>query len=320
MPKISVIIPIYNAQDSLARCLDSLLAQTLADFELLLINDGSQDDSAKICEDYAAHDGRIKVFHQENGGVSRARQKGLEQATGDYLIHVDADDWVSPQYLQLLYEEALRSGADIVLCDFEEIYLNKRVRNSAAPTSDQPEDLVYDLCTRLYGSCWNKLVRRAIIEEHKIGFPEGINIREDLLFNLQIAIHSKRIVYVPQVLYYYDQTQEGSLTRGNNTLQVVESYLFARNWFHAIQSVYSSPILERSHRSLLVSTLVCVLILNRELLHLLAEEVRFFSSFSVSEIWSYTHLTFKSRILLMFFNLLPNSWVFAMIDMAKLLR
>ena len=117
-PKVSIIVPVYKAEKYLHRCVDSILAQTFTDFELLLIDDGSPDNSGTICDRYAAADPRVHVFHKPNGGVSSARQCGLDNAQGEYTIHADPDDWVEPDMLQELYTEAQRTNADMVICDF----------------------------------------------------------------------------------------------------------------------------------------------------------------------------------------------------------
>ena len=118
MPKVSIIVPVYKAEAYLHRCVDSILAQTFTDFELLLIDDGSPDRSGEICDEYAQKDSRIRVIHKENGGVSSARQRGLDEAVGEYTIHVDSDDWVEPNMLEELYKKAKQDDADIVICDY----------------------------------------------------------------------------------------------------------------------------------------------------------------------------------------------------------
>lgn len=117
-PKVSVIVPIYKAESYLYKCIDSLLTQTLADIEILLIDDGSPDGSGMICDEYARKDSRVKVFHKSNGGVASARQCGLDHACGEYVIHADPDDWVESDMLQSLYEKAVEEDADMVICDF----------------------------------------------------------------------------------------------------------------------------------------------------------------------------------------------------------
>ena len=115
IPKISVIIPVYNAEKYLYRCIDSVLAQTYQDFELLLIDDGSKDSSGAICDEYAAKDARVRVFHKENGGVSSARNVGLDHARGEWITFVDADDWISMDWLK---EMMTHSDSDLVIADF----------------------------------------------------------------------------------------------------------------------------------------------------------------------------------------------------------
>ena len=117
-PKVSVIVPVYKAEKYLQRCVDSLLAQTFTDFELLLIDDGSPDRSGEICDEYAAADSRVRVFHKVNGGVSSARQCGMDNATGEYTIHADPDDWVEPIMLKELYVKAKEENADMVFCNY----------------------------------------------------------------------------------------------------------------------------------------------------------------------------------------------------------
>ena len=116
MPQISVIVPVYNAEKYLHRCIDSILAQTFSDFELLLIDDGSKDNSGRICDEYAAKDSRIRVFHKKNGGVSSARNMGLDNAKGDWITFVDSDDWVKQDYL---YSMISQPDADLIMSSFD---------------------------------------------------------------------------------------------------------------------------------------------------------------------------------------------------------
>ena len=118
MPKISIIVPVYKAETYLHRCVDSILAQTFTDWELLLIDDGSPDRSGEICDEYAKKDSRVRVIHKENGGVSSARQRGLDESIGEYTIHADPDDWVEPTMLEELYNKAKEEDVDMVICDF----------------------------------------------------------------------------------------------------------------------------------------------------------------------------------------------------------
>ena len=124
MCKVSIIVPVYNVDKFLHKCVDSILAQTLTDFELLLVDDGSKDNSGLICDKYAAKDSRVRVFHKENGGVSSARNLGLENAQGDWIIFIDSDDWIEPNMLKDIYEKAILEHADLVYCDLRMIFNN----------------------------------------------------------------------------------------------------------------------------------------------------------------------------------------------------
>ena len=156
-PKISVIIPVYNAEKYLERCVDSILAQTFTDFELLLIDDGSKDKSGEICDEYAKKDNRVKVFHKENGGVSSARQFGVEKAIGKYSIHVDCDDLVSEQMLEEMYRTAEKDGYDIVIANY--------FHNDEYIVEEYPEEttqIIYDMLGgKIRGVMWNKLVNHS---------------------------------------------------------------------------------------------------------------------------------------------------------------
>ncbi len=207
IPKVSIICPVYNAEKYLARCLDSILAQTLQDWELLVVIDGSPDGSAAIAEMYAAPDARIRVIHQENQGVSAARQAGLEAAVGDYVIHADPDDWVEPGMLQELYSKALAEQADVVLCDYFVDAADGRVSaRCQEPSELKPAVVLRELFSRLHGSCGNKLVRRSCFAEYGIRFPEGVNYCEDLLVCVQLFRHEAvKVAYVPKAFYHYVQ-------------------------------------------------------------------------------------------------------------------
>ncbi|WP_281696188.1 glycosyltransferase family 2 protein [Bacteroides clarus] len=209
--KISVILPIYNAANSLSRMIDSILAQTFFDFELLLINDGSTDCSHIICDEYAIKDSRIHVFHKLNAGVSAARQTGLEMAKGEYIIHADADDWVEPSMLEELYNKAIEENADVVICDF---YTNNG--NTENYVKQQPDALdhisvLHGLFQHLHGSCWNKLVKRACYDKYGIKFTKGINHCEDLLTWIQLYQHPIKTIYLHQAFYHYVMN-ENSIT------------------------------------------------------------------------------------------------------------
>lgn len=205
-PKISIIVPVYKAEKYLHRCVDSILAQTFTDFELLLIDDGSPDSSGEICDQYAVADTRVRVFHKPNGGVSSARQCGLDNAHGEYTIHADPDDWVEPDMLQELYAEAKRTNADMVICDFFQEYGDGRTKYiKQQPTSLNSETVLQQLLFhQLHGSCWNKLVSLACYNTWNVKFPIGITLWEDLWVNCELLLHNISIAYLGKAFYHYD--------------------------------------------------------------------------------------------------------------------
>ena len=203
-PKISVIVPVYKAEHYLARCVDTLLAQTFDDFEAILVDDGSPDNSGAICDEYALKDKRVRVIHQPNAGVSMARQKGLDNARGEYVIHADPDDWVEPDMLKELYAKAKEEDADMVICDFYGHYGGKVVYERQQPSSLDHNTVLCDMFKHLFGSCWNKLVRRVCFLKFDIHFSEGVSFCEDLLINSTLLQHNIKVAYLPNAFYHYD--------------------------------------------------------------------------------------------------------------------
>lgn len=230
-PDISIIVPVYNAEKYLHRCVDSILAQTFTNFELILVDDGSPDGSGAICDKYAKNDNRVKVIHKENGGVASARQCGIDNATGEYTIHADPDDWVEPNMLQELYNKAKETDADMVICDFyvdtenECVYRTQNV--SSITSSVVLKDLLFH---RLHGSLWNKLIRLACYTENNIKFIKDLNYFEDYLVCLKILMHDIKIAYLDQAFYHYDQiANNDSITRTFSVKTLEQQKMFVTN-------------------------------------------------------------------------------------------
>ena len=159
---VSIIVTVYNAEQFLHRCIESIRFQSFEDIEIILVDDGSSDNSGTICDEYASKDSRIKVIHQPNQGVSVARQTGLDNATGDYVIHVDADDWIEPTAIEDLYKTAIQHQADMVISDYwleDEEGSHQMIQN---PDELKTNHVLMKLLRQeLYGCCWNKLVKRS---------------------------------------------------------------------------------------------------------------------------------------------------------------
>lgn len=207
---ISIIIPVYNTEKYLCKCLDSILAQTYTNWEAILVDDGSTDNSGKICDEYVAKDNRFKVIHQKNGGVSVARQTGLDNVTGDYIIHCDPDDWTEPTMFESLISKAIKENADMVICDF--VMHNHGITNRSQhriPETVRAREIQEKIINgEIHGSCWNKLIRKECCKDIQF-FPPCISYCEDELFNLRLLCKDIKISYLPEALYHYEQ-HEGS--------------------------------------------------------------------------------------------------------------
>ena len=227
-PLISVIIPVFQAERYLYRCLDSIISQTLKDYEVILVDDGSTDNSGKICDQYAENDNRFHVIHKNNEGVSIARQTGLDAARGTYVIHADPDDWVEPDWLEILYDKIEKEQVDIVICDFERIKASNTILYVQCPTSLQNDDVLNDMLKgKIWGSCWNKLVRKACIQKYGVKFHPEMNLWEDLYVMCLLIANGAKVSYVPKVLYHYDSTiNENSIVRHLQKSHILSNMIF----------------------------------------------------------------------------------------------
>ena len=207
MPVISIIVPVYRVEAYLKACVDSLLDQTFSDIEILLVDDGSPDHCGVICDEYAGKDARVRVIHQKNGGLSRARNAGIERAQGEYLCFVDSDDYVAPEYCESLYALLRDSDCDLSVCGV------CRFEDGTTPVCDSEEGqsvrvdrvdfLRMQLEKKSEFGVWNKLYRRELFD--KIRFSEG-RIHEDVIWSGDLARNLRGdVVCTPKVLYYYRQ-------------------------------------------------------------------------------------------------------------------
>lgn len=206
-PKISVIVPVYKAEKYLHRCVDSILAQTFTDFEVLLIDDGSPDHSGEICDEYAKKDSRVRVFHKENGGVSSARNMGLDYAEGNYVMFVDSDDWISNECLYKTVDKL--NGADVLQFGFTR---NEQEINKSNIYQEVTLSVAKYLSTRIINVCvWGNLINNLLIQKHKIRFDECLRLGEDQLFIFKCIACSNLITRTNLLLYYYQDNPDGAM-------------------------------------------------------------------------------------------------------------
>lgn len=215
--KYSVIIPAYNAEDTIRRCLDSLLNQPHENAELIIVNDGSTDTTGEICREYASRHGCIRYFEKENGGVASARNLGLDNATGEYILFVDSDDYVTEHYFAAINTNAA-TDMDLIMFG-KHTYDGESLREQSPKPqiAKKPKETADMLCNairqQLMNSAWNKIYRRSLIEEHKIRFDQRLPIGEDKVFAVQYAVHSKSVAVVEDCVYVASLENECSLSR-----------------------------------------------------------------------------------------------------------
>ena len=237
-PCVSIIIPIYNAEATLRRCVDSVLGQEYANFELILADDGSRDGSGALCDAFASADGRVRVLHKENTGVSDTRNRAMAAARGRYLQFLDADDWITPNATKLLVRAAEENQCDLVISDFYRV-----VGDRVSPKGDIDEDgpltreeyaahMMENPADFYYGVLWNKLYRRDIIEKHQLRMDPDISWCEDFLFNLEYIRHARRFFALQVPIYYYVKTKGSLASQGMSISKTVRTKLMLFEYYN----------------------------------------------------------------------------------------
>lgn len=230
-PLISLIIPVYNVEKYLKKCLDSIINQTFSDFEIILVDDGSKDNSGIICDEYATNDSRILVIHKDNGGVSSARNLGIIKASGEWILFVDADD-VVPKDTLLYYANSIASNdIDMILGSYATYDENDNIKKYNTKQFEKTISMLeclklfYHSDTKLFqGYIWNRPMKRSIIMDNNIRFNEFIYFKEDGLFAVQYMLCcTKKCLYSSHVVYYYYQHDNSSIHLYNS--EVSDKYL-----------------------------------------------------------------------------------------------
>lgn len=208
-PRISVIVPVYKVEPYLRKCLDSIVNQTYQNLEIILVDDGSPDNCGAICDEYAARDERIRVIHQSNGGLSAARNAGLDVATGDCIGFVDSDDWAEPEMFETLFRGMEETKADIAVCGRYEEYKDRRAAIGWPETRIMNrEEALGELLkkTQLQNLVWDKLYRRKLFEG--LHFPAGKTF-EDIAVMHRLLLRAEKVVCLPETMYHYRQRPDG---------------------------------------------------------------------------------------------------------------
>ncbi len=225
VPFLSIIVPAYNVENYIKQCVDSILAQTYTDFELLLVDDGSKDSTGEICDEYARKDARVRVIHKQNGGLVSARKAGLAEAVGEYAAYVDGDDWVAEDMFQKLCECAIMQKVDIVIADFLSAYTDKEVKttqNMRAGRYSKAElvEEVYShmLCKDEYFSfgffpcVWGKIFKRSLLLPNQMQVDEGIRLGEDAACLYPVLLEADSIYYLKEQYLCYYRIRQSSMS------------------------------------------------------------------------------------------------------------
>lgn len=240
MPLISVIVPIYKVEQYLKQCVESILSQTYTNLEVILVDDGSPDGCPDMCDDFAKEDSRVIVVHKKNGGLSDARNAGLDIASGEYIGFVDSDDFIAKNMYEILIREAEKNNADIALCNYTRVNCNGEKFNEPAlqthviDHSYSKLEFIGELCRpyeSYYVVAWNKIYRKTIFDQ--LRFPVGKQHEDEFLIHYLIDA-SEIITTVKESLYYYRQRQESIMSKGFTVRSLdygealIDRYCFAK--------------------------------------------------------------------------------------------
>lgn len=279
---ISVIVPIYNVEQYLEMCVESIVAQTYTNLEILLINDGSTDNSGQICDAWAKKDARIHVVHKTNSGVSDARNVGIEQAKGKYLSFIDSDDFISESFIEKLYVEMLRHNVSIAVTDYNKyndenrmFYFHTTERYMRLMTPFEYFDEIFKTNTLAFVVPWCKLIATELFHgDYPIRFPSGMIVGEDKMITYLLAQKAKHIVYLHEANYTY-RLRSGSATASGVSLKRAEDDILgceqrmldlaligydlkpAIDWYHYILKIHEQQLKASGHEQTEIYRKIC---------------------------------------------------------------
>ena len=227
-PLVSIIVPVYNAEKTIDRCVSSILNQSYKDFELLLMNDGSTDRSGSLCDAYEERDSRVHVLHKENTGVSDTRNQGIAMARGEYLQFADSDDWLAPDAVAGFVRAATEHQCDMVIADFYRV-IGERVaqkgdieKDGVMDRTEYAVNMMQRPADFYYGVLWNKFYKRSIIEKHQIRMDSSVSWCEDFMFNMEYVRHARTIYAMKVPVYYYVKTKGSLVSQGISVKKTIQ--------------------------------------------------------------------------------------------------
>ena len=247
MSKVSVIVPIYNKENTLKRCIDSILFQEYKDLELILVDDGSSDNSAHLCDEYKKIDNRVIVIHKKNTGVSDTRNYAIKISTGEFIQFVDADDYITKDATKLMVRTIVENNADMVIANFYRVVgKNASIKGDIdekilMSTSNFADIMVKNPADYYYGVLWNKLFKSSIIKQYNIKMDPKLKWCEDFIFNLEYMLNIKTIVSLPVPIYYYVKMDGSLISQNLNIYDIVRMKLnvieYYNNFYKKIYNV-----------------------------------------------------------------------------------
>ena len=294
MELVSVIVPVYNVEKYLNRCIESILGQSYKNFEVLLIDDGSTDSSGRLCDALATKDKRVKVFHQNNKGISAVRNFGIERASGNLVAFVDSDDWIDEHFLRDNINFMVQENADMVFFGFYEVFNDHRVKH--LPNIKNDSDLIKDrfLTADLPVVPWNKIYRKCVFKG--IQYPEGMK-NEDYFLMPYIVEKCKKISYNCNIYYYYNKTNATSIMSNiSNLRSLYTEIILAKNYIQVCE--------ENRFENLCIVNLIRI---HKQTYKLLALNM-INQTLSNSEIEDVENTAFDSRIINMYYRNMPLAY------------
>lgn len=249
-PLLSVIVPVYNVEDYLTKCLDSLLAQNFSDYEIILVDDGSTDNSGIICDKYAAANSVFQCIHKPNGGLPSARKSGFRASHGQYVTFVDSDDWISPDMYHTMCQTIYDTHADIVICDYTAVMPGKEINCSSIFPSgfydkkrlekDVYPYMIYSGSFFKYGtapSLCNKLFRRDLLQQHLFHVPDDIVVGEDALASYSCMLEASSIYFINESFYYYRSNANSVSRRAISVERLLENHKVFDTFYNVIDTL-----------------------------------------------------------------------------------
>jgi glycosyltransferase involved in cell wall biosynthesis len=234
-PLISVIVPVYNVEKYVGRCLTSIINQSYTNLEIIVVNDGSTDNSLSVCEEFAAQDSRINLITQDNKGLSGARNTGLRHYTGEYVTFVDSDDWIHRNMIEYLYHVLIRNDSEMSLCGSLRVsdgIIQDKQYKELEETIYSPETFMSLFLSERFTACWSRLFRRDVISGFE--FPEGLNCEDYIYMYEAIRRIQKRVTFVDIPLYYYYCNRPDSIVNDSFGIKKFDQYYSAKRLFDLV--------------------------------------------------------------------------------------